>query len=193
MNIRGRRRLAVLRTAAADLLLEEGFHALTHRALSARSGVPLASTTHYFATADDLVVAATEELAARWLEHARAVVASLPQRRTSATAAAQVLTEVVLGPAPTAAGLASFYERYMQAGRVPALRPLISGWNSELRSLVRQALERCGRPVTSSRAHLLLAVLDGLVVTAVAEGVQDPVATAVRPLARLLAEPAVSG
>lgn len=188
MNVRGARRLPVLRAAAADLLLDEGFDALTHRALSARSGVPLASTTHYFRTVDELAVAATEELAERWLAHARAVVEALPQRRTSATAAAQVLADLVLGPAPTPAGLASFYERYVQAGRVPALRALVVAWNAELRGLVATALSRCGRPVTPARAALLLAVLDGLALTAVAEGADDPVAAAVRPLARLLGD-----
>lgn len=193
MNARGQRRLPVLRAAAADLLLDEGFDALSHRALSARSGVPAASTTHYFKTVDDLVVAATEELAERWLATARATVAALPQRRTSASAAARAVAEVVLGPAPTSAGLATFYERYVQAGRVPALQALVVAWNAELRSLLAQALAACGRPVTPARAHLLLAALDGLVLTAVAEGADDPVATAVRPLGRLLTNPAVSG
>lgn len=192
MNARGQRRLLVLRTAAADLLADEGFDALTHRALSARSGVPLASTTHYFRTVDDLAVAAAEELAERWLAHARGVVAGLPQRRTSATAAARVLAELVLGPSPTPAALAAFYERYVQAGRVPELRTLVVAWNDELRGLVATASSRCGRPVTPLRAHLLLAALDGLVLTAVAEGAADPVEAAVRPLARLLGESAVS-
>ena len=186
MNVRGERRLVELRVAAAGLLADEGFDALTHRALAARSGVPVASTTHYFRTVDELVIGATEAFAERWLEQARGTVAALPPRRTSASAAARVLAEVVLGPSPSAAALASFYERYVQAGRVPALRPLVASWNTELRSLVTQALARCGRPVTPLRAHLLLAVLDGLVVTAVAEGAADPVAVAIRPLARLL-------
>lgn len=186
MNVRGERRLAQLRAAAADLLADEGFDALTHRALSARSGVPVASTTHYFPTVDALALAATEELAGRWLDQARATVAALPTRRTSGTAAARTVAAVVLGPTPTASGLITFYERYVQAGRVPALRDQVVAYNGELRLLLAQALHRCGRPVTESRAHLLLAVLDGLVLTAVAEGEQDPVAASVRPLARLL-------
>lgn len=188
MNVRGERRLAVLRAAAADLLLDEGFDALTHRALSARSGVPLASTTHYFPTVDALALAANEELAERWLAHARAVVEALPARTTSPTAAARAVAAVVLGPSPTGAGLATFYERYVQAGRVPALRAQVVAWNAELRALLAQALDRCGRPVTPGRARLLLAALDGLVLTAVAEGEPDPVGAAVRPLGRLLGD-----
>lgn len=186
MNVRGQRRLPVLRRAAADLLLDEGFDALTHRALSARSGVPVASTTHYFPTVDALVLGATEELAERWVVQARAAVRALPARRTTATAAARAVVGVVLGPDPTAAGLAAFYERYVQAGRVPALREQVVALNAELRVLLAQALDRCGRRVPPGRAHLLMAALDGLVLTAVAEGADDPAAAAVRPLARLL-------
>jgi len=186
VNVRGQRRLLVLRTAAADLLLDEGFDALTHRALSARSGVPVASTTHYFSTVEALVLAAAGELTERWLGQARATVLALPARRTSPTAAARTLAEVVLGPAPTVTGLTTFYERYVQAGRVPALRDQVADGNAELRVLIAQSLGRCGRPVTPSGCRLLLAALDGLVLTAVAEGAEDPVAVAVRPLARLL-------
>ena len=100
--------------------------------------------------------------------------------------AVRALTRVVLGPAPTSAGLATFYERYVQAARVPALREQVVAGNAELRGLIRQALERCGHPVSPSGGRLLLAALDGLVLTAVAEGADDPVAAAVRPLARLL-------
>ena len=181
-----------LRAAAAALLAEQGFGALTHRALAARSGVPVASTTHYFRGVDDLVLAAADELAEQRLARARAVVAGLPRRRTSAAAAARVVARVVLGEEPSPAELSATAERYLQAGRVPQLRPLVAAWNAELRGLVAQALDACGRPVTPARAHVLVAALDGLVLAALAEGADDPVGAVVRPLARLLADPAVA-
>jgi len=192
VNVRGERRLVQLRAAAAALLAEQGFGALTHRALAARSGVPVASTTHYFRGVDDLVLAAADELAEQRLARARAVVAGLPRRRTSAAAAARVVARVVLGEEPSPAELSATAERYLQAGRVPQLRPLVAAWNAELRGLVAQALDACGRPVTPARAHVLVAALDGLVLAALAEGADDPVGAVVRPLARLLADPAVA-
>ncbi len=41
-------------TAAAELIVEIGVDALTHRKVAARAGVPLGATTQYFATLDDL-------------------------------------------------------------------------------------------------------------------------------------------
>ncbi len=57
----GRRRTIVV--AAAELIVEGGVAALTHRRIAARAGVPLGSTTYYFATLDELAAAALDVLA----------------------------------------------------------------------------------------------------------------------------------
>lgn len=57
------RRLEIV-TAAAELIIEIGVDALTHRKVAARAGVPLGATTQYFATLDDLREAAIGALAA---------------------------------------------------------------------------------------------------------------------------------
>lgn len=50
-------------TAAAELIIEIGVDALTHRKVAARADVPLGATTQYFATLDDLRAAALHALA----------------------------------------------------------------------------------------------------------------------------------
>ena len=50
-------------TAAAELIVEVGADALTHRRVAARAGVPLGATTQYFDTLDDLRGAAFRVLA----------------------------------------------------------------------------------------------------------------------------------
>lgn len=66
-------------TAAAELIVEIGVDALTHRKVAARADVPLGATTQYFATLDDLRDAALGALAGeiqtRIDETRRAVVA----------------------------------------------------------------------------------------------------------------------
>ena len=48
----GRKRAIV--QAAAELIMELGISNITHRKIAERAGVPLGSTTQYFATLDDL-------------------------------------------------------------------------------------------------------------------------------------------
>jgi len=50
-------------TAAAELIVEVGAEAVTHRMVAARAGVPLGATTQYFDTLDDLRSAAFRALA----------------------------------------------------------------------------------------------------------------------------------
>lgn len=50
-------------TAAAELIVEVGAEAVTHRMVAARAGVPLGATTQYFDTLDDLRTAAFRALA----------------------------------------------------------------------------------------------------------------------------------
>lgn len=54
--------------AAADLVVELGLHQVTHRKVAERAGVPLGSTTQYFATLDDLLIEAMAELSGSGIE-----------------------------------------------------------------------------------------------------------------------------
>lgn len=58
-------RIREIGRAAADLIAEAGVDALTHRAVAARAGVAVGTTTRYFATIDDLRRHALEYLADR--------------------------------------------------------------------------------------------------------------------------------
>ena len=179
-------RHALLVAAAADLLAEHGWAALTHRGLVARSGVPLASMTYYFDGVDDLVAQAAGELARRHLDRARTAVQAVPRQRAGAERTLAVVVEVLVGPAPTTRGFEAFYERYLRAGRSERLRPLVIRWNAETLDLVTEVLERTGRPATRAQVRLLVAGLDGLLVTALAEGEVDPVTVATRAAVPLL-------
>src|SRR5437867_6132884 len=57
---KGERRRQQLIDAAAALLADGGFDAIRHRAVAEKADLPLASTTYYFDSLDELVVAAVE-------------------------------------------------------------------------------------------------------------------------------------
>src|SRR6266540_3649893 len=135
---RGERRFEALVDAAAALLEEQGFAAVTHRAVAARAGLPLAATTYYFGSLDELVERALGRLARRHLDRARALASAFPPVTPGAQAPpgelAARLIALVTGSEEAAdqAGMLLFYERYVQAGRRPQLRPLVDAWNAEL-------------------------------------------------------------
>ena len=66
---KGERRRFALVSAAADLLCEGGFDAVRHRAVARRAGLPLASTTYYFSSLDDLIAKAVEHVGIREAQH----------------------------------------------------------------------------------------------------------------------------
>jgi DNA-binding transcriptional regulator YbjK len=165
---RGAQRRGALIEAAADLVLEHGLAALSHRAVAARAGLPLASTTYYFASAEDLRDEALRHNAQRWRTRAEAVVEALPAQLDTEQAARAV--GGIIGTDMSHEQMLLMYERYLEAGRHPRLRPLVTSWNAHFRDLVRQVLFRAGLPSDEAHAGLVLAVADGAAVTALAEG-----------------------
>ncbi|MCB0946598.1 MAG: TetR family transcriptional regulator, partial [Mycobacterium sp.] len=121
---KGERRRYALVSAAADLLCEGGFEAVSHRAVAQRAGLPLASTTYYFSSLDDLIVNAVAHIGMMEAAQLRARVEELPRRRRGPEATADVLVDLLVGePAsePFSEQLISRYERYIACARQPAL------------------------------------------------------------------------
>jgi len=185
---KGERRRQALVEAARDLLVERGFDAVRHRAVAERAGLPLASTTYYFDSLDDLVTAAVERHARGELERGRALLAELPRRR-DLDATLDVVLDQLLGP-PTADGDAEVvqlrYERLVATFRRPYLRALMRTLGDELRALLHEVFERSWAGVGERRLEQLIALVDGTVVNALIEVDPDPRAVARRMLAEEL-------
>src|ERR1700759_5081568 len=97
---KGERRRYALVSAAADLLCEGGFDAVRHRAVARRAGLPLASTTYYFSSLDDLVINAVEYTGTQELVQQRSRLQRLSRRRRGVAATADVLVELLFGDSP---------------------------------------------------------------------------------------------
>lgn len=180
---KGAKRRADLIEAAADLLLDEGLASLSHRAVAARAGLPLATTTYYFTSAEELRDEALRYIAEVWAAQAVAVVEALPAR-IDAGQAARAVAGIIGADAPPQRMLL-MYERYLEAGRHERLRSVVVAWNARLRDLVAEILKRADLPSDSGSAGLVLAIADGAAVTALAEGAA-PEATVAAGLRRLL-------
>jgi DNA-binding transcriptional regulator YbjK len=166
---KGAARREAIVAAAAGLVARKGPDGTSHRAVAAAAGVPLAATTYYFRSLDDLLVAAVERAADDELGPVTDLVAALPRRRTPADRVAGIALDVVLGPGRHAdADLQAHYERFLAGGRHPALRPVLQRTRRRVDALLTEALERCGHAgVDTAR---LVAVLDGTVISALVEG-----------------------
>lgn len=178
---KGERRRYALVSAAADLLCEGGFDAVRHRAVARRAGLPLASTTYYFSSLDDLIVKAVEHEGSREAERLRDRVAALSRRRRGAESTADVLVDLLLGDAPGTRGgeeLISRYERYIACARQPALRDVQRQILRQRTDAVVEVVERCGRSVRAELLTALVCAVDGAVVAALVGDGDGPRATA---------------
>ncbi len=178
---KGERRRDALISAAAELLCEGGFDAVRHRAVARRAGLPLASTTYYFSSLDDLIVQAVTHIGARETRQLEQRVAAVARRRRGAETTADVLVDVLVG---TASGitateeLISRYERYIACARQPALRDIQRQIRKQRTDAVVKVVERSGRAVHPELVSALVCAVDGAVVAALVGDGDGPRATA---------------
>jgi DNA-binding transcriptional regulator YbjK len=163
-------------SAAAELLSEGGFEAVRHRAVARRAGLPLASTTYYFSSLDDLTARAVEHIAMIEVAQLRSRVSALSRRRRGPETIAEVLAELLVGdvsgPGLTEQ-LISRYERHIACTRLPALRETMRRSLRQRAEAVAEAIERSGRSVHIELVCTLISAVDGSVVSALVEG-RDP-------------------
>jgi DNA-binding transcriptional regulator YbjK len=166
---KGERRRYALVSAAADLLREGGFDAVRHRAVAHRAGLPLASTTYYFSSLDDLIANAVEHAGTREAEQLRARVAALSRRRRGAESTADILVDLLVGEANglrVTEQLISRYERYIACARQPGLRDIERRILQQRTDAVVEVVERSGRAVRAELLTALVCAVDGALVAA---------------------------
>jgi len=178
---KGERRRYALVNAAAELLREGGFEAVRHRAVARRAGLPLASTTYYFSSLDDLIASAVAHIGMLEVAQLRAQVATLSRRRRSADKTADLLVELLVGcesEPRLAEQLISRYERHIACARLPGLREIQRRTMRQRVDAVADVIERSGRSVRPELVSALICTIDGAVVSALVDERQDPCAVA---------------
>lgn len=184
---KGERRRAELIEAAALLLAEGGFDAVRHRAVAERAGLPLASTTYYFDSLEELVTAAVEHHSKQELVTGRNRLEELATRNRGIEATVDLVLDMLLGPLrpdreADAEAVLLRYERLVATGRRPYLRPLMRTLSAQLNELLHEIFARSGTPVGSAELERLVALVDGAVVNALIAVDPDPRAAAARML-----------
>jgi DNA-binding transcriptional regulator YbjK len=146
-----------------------------------RAGLPLASTTYYFSSLDDLIASAVAHIGMLEVAQLRAQVATLSRRRRSADKTAELLVELLVGsesePQLTEQ-LISRYERHIACARLPGLREIQRRTMRQRVDAVADVIERSGRSVRPELVSALICTIDGAVVSALVDELQDPRAVA---------------
>ncbi|WP_280273647.1 TetR/AcrR family transcriptional regulator [Nocardia wallacei] len=170
---KGERRRQALVAAAAELLLEGGFDAVRHRSVATRADLPLASTTYYFESLEDLIARAVEFSGNAELDAMRRRVGEVTHRRRGADATVDLILDLLVGVDGhnefERGQLIARYERSVASARHPELRDVQLRLRAQLEELLADVLRRSDRVVRIEQLRRLVAVVDGAVVAALAE------------------------
>lgn len=172
---KGERRRQALVAAAAELLLEGGFDAVRHRSVATRADLPLASTTYYFESLEDLIARAVEFSGNAELDSMRRRVGEVTHRRRGAEATVDLILDLLVCPdgqdqdEDSRGQLIARYERSVASARHPELREVQLRLRAQLDELLADVLRRSDRLVRAEQVRRLVAVVDGAVVTALGE------------------------
>ena len=150
---------------------------MRHRAVARRAGLPLAATTYYFSSLDDLIVKAVEHVGVLEAQQLRERVAALSRRRRGAESTVDVLVDLLVGDDPetrVSEQLISRYERYIACARQPALREVQRRILQQRTDAVVQVVERSGRSVRAELVTALVCAVDGAVVAALVDDGDGP-------------------
>jgi DNA-binding transcriptional regulator YbjK len=157
--------------AAIRIAEFKGIAALSHRTVAAEADVPLGSTTYHFASLDDLLVAALEQVTREpssamtdWEDVLAEVGRPAPADGAGpqapegrGLALADALTRLLDEYAHGGRGRIRLeYELYLAALRRPALQPVAAAWCDEMARILAR------HTVDEATARVLVALIDGL-------------------------------
>jgi DNA-binding transcriptional regulator YbjK len=189
---RGAARREALLEATLRIVADTGADAVTHRRVAEVAQLPLASTTYYFDSKEELLTAALELAAERDLARLHEIV----ERRRGSPASPDDAVAAVTGlpgdersEDERAAGRRSLLASYtllLEAARRPALQELARRWTDAYMETVSELLRRAGSPTPRDDAQLLLAAADGLLIVQLATGEPPDPRPQLRRLARTL-------
>jgi TetR/AcrR family transcriptional regulator, regulator of biofilm formation and stress response len=169
---RAERRGAIL-DATVRIVTRDGLAAVTHRAVAKEAGVPLAATTYYFSSKDELIGEALDILVADEIERLTARTRDLGDEIRSPQAAAAAVAEVLFPDVDAVGGLLAKLELYLEAARRPGLYKTAEHWQKAFTELARSSLELAGVEAPERLAALVVAAADGILMHALSEGVNS--------------------
>lgn len=157
--------------ATLRLLRAGGPRAVTHRAVAEEGGVPLAATTYYFSSKEELMEEALRRIAGEEVDRlsarSRQLIAAGAGNDLTADGLADLLAEALRGEEE---GELPKFEIYLEAARRPALRSACAHWLDAFCELAEAALQIAGTADPAGASRVLVAGIDGMFVHKLARG-----------------------
>ncbi|WP_167487778.1 TetR/AcrR family transcriptional regulator [Nocardia terpenica] len=159
----GQAKRTALLEAAVEVIAEGGVNAATHRAIARRAGVPLSTTSYFFASIDELVVAAMDMMATRLIdgiEQATAdIVGDVGTNRFDLDAAIERYVDLFLAVPPSF--LAAEFTIYVQSPHNPQLQALAHRLMAAFERAAETTLSAAGATDPAAGARAIIALIDG--------------------------------
>lgn len=157
---KGGERRERIAAAVIEVIAAHGVRGVTHRRVAQAAGVPLGSTTYYFATLDDLLLAGLELAAERNIRLLEGVAPAIAAGESPARVLATLGAELISN------GRARYiaeHELYLAAMRAPALCPTAKRWCREMDAILAPLFP------DEDSACLVVWAFDGLVLESMLE------------------------
>jgi TetR/AcrR family transcriptional regulator, regulator of biofilm formation and stress response len=181
---RGAARREALLEAVLRIVADVGADAVTHRRVAEVADLPLASTTYWFQSKEQLLTAALELAAERDVARLQEFVAEpLDDHADPLALAVDAILDPLAESAQASRGsLMATYALLLEAARRPTLRAVTRDWTQAYLKVLGRLFKAAGSPDPRADAELLLGAADGLLIGQLASGTQGDLA---RPLYRL--------
>jgi TetR/AcrR family transcriptional regulator, regulator of biofilm formation and stress response len=171
---KGERRRHALLEATLQLIGRGGPAAVTHRALAAEAGVPLATTTYYFSSKTELLrealrLAVREDVALAESDPAWREARDAGTAAELADALARNLGMYLRDPERAVA----HHEVFLAASRDPELAPTAEEWTATNTAMLEPLLDRLGSDAPADDARIVNAILNGLTIEQLGSPVDD--------------------
>jgi DNA-binding transcriptional regulator YbjK len=172
---RGEETRRTVLAATLRVLAREGTRGVTHRAVAAEAGTSVRATTYYFESREELLRESlrfyAETAGSRIVRLARPLGPGDDLTRV----AAGLLTDIVLSDlTEDREGLISEYELVLHVGRQPDLEDCYAAWQGRLEAVLLAYAALAGSSSPALDAQLVLAVVRGIELAALAAPSRTP-------------------
>lgn len=164
------RRAAILE-ATVRILVRGGLAAVTHRAVAREADVPLAATTYYFRSKEELLGEALATMVADEIARLGQRAAVMGEGLSSPGDSAAALAEVLFPDAEATRALLAKFEVYLEAARRPELREPAAHWQDALADLATMTLAAGGARDPERLAPVVIAGIDGIILHELSRGI----------------------